>query len=71
MPPVEPEGVIDAAVANGFYAIGDSDQDYMAPGTVLTSMVKRVDKAVFEVIKAVVDGTLEGVRVELGIQDAL
>lgn len=63
-------GVIDAAVANGFYAIGvDSDQDYMAPGTVLTSMVKRVDTAVFEVIKAVVDGTLEGGVWSFGIED--
>ena len=63
-------GVIDAAVANGFYAIGvDSDQDYMAPGIVLTSMVKRVDKAVFEVIKSVVDGTLEGGVRSFGIED--
>jgi len=63
-------GVIDAAVANGFYAIGvDSDQDYMAPGTVLTSMVKRVDLAVYEVIKSVVDGTLEGGVRSFGIQD--
>jgi basic membrane protein A len=63
-------GVIDAAVANGFYAIGvDSDQDYMAPGTVLTSMVKRVDNAVFDVIKSVVDGTLEGGVRSFSIQD--
>lgn len=63
-------GVIDAAVGNGFYAIGvDSDQDYMAPGTVLTSMVKRVDTAVYEVIKAVVDGTLEGGIWSFGIED--
>lgn len=63
-------GVIDAAVANGFYAIGvDSDQDHMAPGTVLTSMVKRVDLAVYEVIKAVVDGTLEGGVWSFGIAD--
>lgn len=63
-------GVIDAAVANGFYAIGvDSDQDYMAPGTVLTSMVKRVDLAVYEVIKSVVDGTLEGGVRSFGIED--
>lgn len=63
-------GVIDAAVSNGFYAIGvDSDQDYMAPGTVLTSMVKRVDTAVFEVIKAVVDGNLEGGVWSFGIED--
>lgn len=63
-------GVIDAAKGSGFYAIGvDSDQDFMAPGTILTSMVKRVDLAVFEVIKSVVDGTLEaGVR-SFGIQD--
>ncbi|NMB21722.1 MAG: BMP family ABC transporter substrate-binding protein [Firmicutes bacterium] len=59
-----------AAVANGFYAIGvDSDQDYMAPGTVLTSMVKRVDLAVYDVIKSVVDGTLEGGVRSFGIQD--
>lgn len=63
-------GVIDAAVANGFYAIGvDSDQDYMAPGTVLTSMVKRVDTAVFEVIKAAVEGNLEGGVWSFGIED--
>ena len=63
-------GVIDAAVANGFYAIGvDSDQDYMAPGIVLTSMVKRVDTAVFEVIKSVVDGTLEGGVRSFDIED--
>lgn len=63
-------GVIDAAKGNGFYAIGvDSDQDFMAPGTILTSMVKRVDLAVYEVIKSVVDGTLEaGVR-SFGIED--
>lgn len=54
-------GVIDAAASNDFYAIGvDSDQDYMAPGKVLTSMIKRVDLAVYEVIKACVEGTLEG-----------
>lgn len=63
-------GVIDAAVGNGFYAIGvDSDQDYMAPGTVLTSMVKRVDTAVYEVVKAVVDGTLEGGIWSFGVED--
>jgi basic membrane protein A len=63
-------GVIDAAVSNGFYAIGvDSDQDFMAPGTVLTSMVKRVDLAVYEVIKAAAEGTLEGGIWSFGIED--
>jgi basic membrane protein A len=45
-------GVIDAAKEKGVYAIGvDSDQDYVAEGTVLTSMVKRVDEAVYSTIK--------------------
>lgn len=63
-------GVIDAAASHGFYAIGvDSDQDYMAPGRVLTSMVKRVDMAVYEVIKAAVEGTLEGGVWTFGVED--
>lgn len=44
----------------GFYAIGvDQDQDDIAPGRVLTSMVKHVDKAVFDTIKAAKDGKFE------------
>jgi basic membrane protein A len=40
-------GVIQAAKAAGRYAIGvDTDQDGMAPGHVLTSMIKRVDVAI-------------------------
>jgi len=49
-------GVIDAAKEKGVYAIGvDSDQDYVAEGTVLTSMVKRVDEAVYSTIKDFLD----------------
>ncbi|NLO95355.1 MAG: BMP family ABC transporter substrate-binding protein [Firmicutes bacterium] len=63
-------GVIDAAASHDFYAIGvDSDQDYMAPGKVLTSMIKRVDMAVYEVIKAAVEGTLEGGTWTFGVAD--
>jgi basic membrane protein A len=41
----------------GFYAIGvDQDQDFIAPGRVLTSMVKHVDTAVFDTIKDAKDG---------------
>jgi len=41
----------------GYYAIGvDQDQDYIAPGRVLTSMVKHVDTAVFDTIKMAKDG---------------
>lgn len=50
-------GVIDAAKEKGVYAIGvDSDQDGVAPGTVLTSMIKRVDVAVYDTVKSVKDG---------------
>lgn len=55
------EGVIDAARDEDFFAIGvDSDQDYLAPGYVLTSMLKRVDVAVYDVIDRLVNGALEG-----------
>ncbi len=57
-------GVIAAAKEAGKYAIGvDSDQDDQAPGTVLTSMIKHVDVAVFETIRDVKDGKFTpGVR---------
>ncbi|KAG8526087.1 uncharacterized protein KY384_000079 [Bacidia gigantensis] len=47
-------GVINAAKekGSGYYAIGvDSNQDDVAPGRVLTSMVKRLDVAVYDTIK--------------------
>jgi basic membrane protein A len=54
-------GVIDAAKEQNFFAIGvDSDQDYLAPGNVLTSMMKRVDVAVYDLIDKLVKGELEG-----------
>lgn len=41
-------GIFQAAVEEGIYAIGvDSNQNMLHPGTILTSMVKRVDVAVF------------------------
>jgi len=48
-------GAIDAvrARANAFVIGVDSDQDSMAPGKVLTSMVKHVDVAVFDIAKAI------------------
>lgn len=54
-------GVIGAAQDQKKYAIGvDSDQDYLAPGFVLTSMIKRVDEAVFQTIKDLHDGSFSG-----------
>lgn len=50
-------GVIDAAKDAKQLAIGvDGNQDDVAPGFVLTSMVKRVDNAVYETIKDTQDG---------------
>jgi basic membrane protein A len=54
-------GVIDAAKERGLLAIGvDANQNYMAPGNVLTSMLKRVDVSVFEIIKDVIEGRFKG-----------
>ncbi|MDQ0395690.1 BMP family lipoprotein [Labrys monachus] len=54
-------GVIDAAKSTKTLAIGvDSNQNYLAPGFVLTSMVKRVDTQAYDMIKSVVDGTFKG-----------
>ncbi|WP_350449962.1 BMP family lipoprotein [Aminobacterium mobile] len=50
------EGVIAAAKEAGFYAIGvDSPQEHLAPEVVLTSMLKRLDNAAFDLIKAKLD----------------
>ncbi|MBO5574542.1 MAG: BMP family ABC transporter substrate-binding protein [Clostridium sp.] len=54
-------GVLEAAKEAGKYAIGvDLNQDADQPGSVLTSMVKRVDNACYLVIQSVVDGTFAG-----------
>jgi basic membrane protein A and related proteins len=46
-------GVLQTAADEGIYSIGvDSNQNYMHPGSVLTSMLKRVDVAVYEAMKA-------------------
>ena len=53
-------GYIDAAKSKGVYAIGvDADQAYVAPGTVITSALKKVDVAVFQTIRSVRLGTFK------------
>src|SRR5258706_5137236 len=63
-------GVLQAAKDKGRLAIGvDSNQNYIHPGTILTSMVKRVDLAVYESFKAAKDGLWQpGVR-SLGVAE--
>ncbi len=49
-------GVLQTAADQGVLGIGvDSNQNYMHPGSVLTSMVKRVDNAVYEAMKGGAD----------------
>ena len=63
-------GVIQAAADAGKLAIGvDSNQNGLAPGAVLTSMLKRVDVAAYETFKDAMDGNFSsGVKI-LGIAE--
>jgi basic membrane protein A len=54
------EGVIAAAQEKGLYAIGvDSNQDDIAPGSVIVSMIKRVDTSVFLLVKNAAEGNFK------------
>src|SRR6202012_901875 len=61
-------GVIQAAKDAGKMSIGvDSDQNYMAPGSVLTSVLKRVDNTVYNAFKD--DKDFKGGVVALGVAE--
>ena len=63
-------GVIDAAKENGVFAIGvDSNQDDVAPGTVLTSMIKNVDIAVFDTVKETQEGNFTPGQEVFGVKN--
>lgn len=54
-------GVISECQAKGIYAIGvDSDQNYLAPETVITSAMKRVDNAVYATVEDLVNNAYTG-----------
>ncbi len=63
-------GVIRAASDAGKLSIGvDSNQNHLAPGSVLTSMLKRVDVAAYQTMKDAMSGDFQtGVRV-LGLAE--
>lgn len=64
------DGVFDAAKEQKKFAIGvDSDQFHVAPCCVLTSMIKKVDVAVFDTIKKVQGGKFEGGVHEFGLAE--
>jgi basic membrane protein A len=54
-------GVFDAAEAYGKYAIGvDANQNWIKPGYILTSMLKRVENAVYSIVREEVEGQFKG-----------
>jgi basic membrane protein A len=62
-------GVLQAAADGGALSIGvDANQNFLHPGKVLTSMLKRVDVAVFNVMKNGNDGFQPGIQV-LGLAE--
>ncbi len=65
-------GVIKAVEAKGkgFYAVGvDKDQDSEAKGRVLTSMVKRVDVAVYQATESVSKGAFKAGSTTVGLKE--
>ena len=62
-------GALDAAKEKGVWGIGvDADQSFLGPH-ILTSAAKRVDTAVFDAIKLVVDGKFKGGNIVFGLKD--
>ncbi len=63
-------GVLQAAADSGKLSIGvDSNQNYLHPGSVLTSMLKRVDVAVYNAFKDAKEGTLKTGTQNLGLAE--
>jgi basic membrane protein A len=63
-------GVLQAAADTGKFSIGvDSNQNYLHPGSVLTSMLKRVDVAVYNAFKDAMEGDLETGVKNLGLAE--
>jgi len=63
-------GVLQAAADSGKLSIGvDSNQNYLHPGSVLTSMLKRVDVAVYNAFKDAMEGDLEAGVQNLGLAE--
>lgn len=63
-------GAFEAAAAQKKFVIGvDSNQNWMRPGTVLTSMLKRVDVAVFDTIRDAKEGKFQAGVARFGLKD--
>ena len=63
-------GVLKAAAEGNALSIGvDANQNYLYPGKVLTSMLKRVDVAVYNVMKSGKEGTFKSGILALGLKE--
>jgi basic membrane protein A len=63
-------GVLQAAADKSKLSIGvDSNQNHLHPGSVLTSMLKRVDVAVYKAFKGAQDGTWQAGAQSLGLKE--
>ena len=63
-------GVLQAAADAGKLGIGvDSNQNHLHPGSVLTSMLKRVDVAAYNTFKSAKDGTWKPGITVLGLKE--
>nr|WP_264656859.1 BMP family ABC transporter substrate-binding protein [Azospirillum canadense] len=63
-------GVLQAAVDSGKLGIGvDSNQNWVHPGHILTSMVKRVDVTVYDCMKTAKDGSWKAGHRVVGLKE--
>lgn len=63
-------GVLQTAADGGKFSIGvDSNQNYLHPGSVLTSMLKRVDVAVYNAFKGAQDDSWSAGAQSLGLAE--
>jgi basic membrane protein A len=62
------EGVISAAAETGKFAIGvDSNQDYIEPGSVIVSLLKKVDVTTYLLVQNTMNGEFKGGFQQIGL----
>lgn len=63
-------GVFEAAKSSGLYALGsDGNQNEISPDRILASSIRRMDKIVYKLCNAAIDGSFEGGTVAYGAAD--
>jgi len=63
-------GVFRACKELSIFSIGvDSDQDYLLPGVVLTSAMKRLDNAIVKIVQKIVNNDLKNINYDFGLKE--